>query len=88
MQRGVFGGRAATCLVGPTPTPTTRRWDGLCDEVWCVTAPHALTLERLRARNGLEEEEAERRIASQVGAAAPPLIPRALPHSPLSYTPY
>ena len=45
MQRGVFGGRAATCLEGPTPTPTTRRWDGLCDEVWCVTAPHALTLE-------------------------------------------
>ena len=37
------------CLEGPTPTPTTRRWEQMCDEVWCVTAPHALTLERLRA---------------------------------------
>ena len=45
-------------------------------------------IQRWMSRNGLEEEEAERRIASQVGAAAPPLIPRALPHSPLSYTPY
>lgn len=42
----------------------------MCDEVWCVTAPHALTLERLRARNGLGEEEAERRVASQMGTDA------------------
>ena len=74
-QRDVFRGRSAMCLEGPTPTPTTRRWEQMCDEVWCVTAPHALTLERLRARNGLEEEEAERRIASQVGTQ--------LLHSPL-----
>ena len=74
------------CLEGPTPSPTTRRWEAMCDEVWCVTAPHALTLERLRARNGLEEEEAERRIASQVGAAAPPLILRPLPPTARSPT--
>ena len=79
LQRDVFGGRSAICLEGPTPTPTTRRWEQMCDEVWCVTAPHALTLERLRARNGLEEEEAERRIASQVGTQ--------LLH-PSSYTPF
>ena len=55
------------CLVGASPAPTPRRWEQMCDEVWCVTAPHALTLERLRARNSLSEEEAERRIASQMG---------------------
>ena len=79
LQRDVFGGRSAICVEGPTSTPTTRRWEQMCDEVWCVTAPHALTLERLRARNGLEEEEAERRIASQVGTQ--------LLH-PSSYTPF
>ena len=92
LQRHAFGGRSAMCLEGPTPTPTPRRWEQMCDEVWCVTAPHALTLERLRARNGLEEEEAERRIASQVSTQPlrplilHPLLPQPLLLHPLNPT--
>jgi phosphopantetheine adenylyltransferase/dephospho-CoA kinase len=43
-------------------------WDDFVDEVWVVTAPHASILSRLAERNGLSEEAAEARVASQLGA--------------------
>jgi phosphopantetheine adenylyltransferase/dephospho-CoA kinase len=41
-------------------------WQYLCDEVWVVMAPTTLTLERLMERNHLNEEEATKRIDSQM----------------------
>ena len=41
-------------------------WDSLVDEVWTVTAPVDLVLERLNARNGMTYDEASRRIAAQM----------------------
>lgn len=42
-------------------------WESMCDETWCVTAPHKLTLERLTARDAIGEADAERKIAAQMG---------------------
>lgn len=42
--------------------------DALCDRVWCVWAPEEIQLERLMARDGLNREEAEARIRSQLPA--------------------
>ena len=43
-------------------------WDSLVDEVWTTDAPVEVVVERLRARNGLSEEEARKRINSQMSA--------------------
>ena len=43
--------------------------DVLCDRVWCAYIPHELQLERLMARDGFTEQEAENRIASQMPTA-------------------
>ena len=44
-------------------------WDALVDEVWTTHAPAEAVVERLRQRNGLSEEEARKRINSQMPAA-------------------
>ena len=44
-------------------------WDALVDEVWTTYAPAEVVVERLRQRNGLSEEEARKRINSQMPAA-------------------
>ncbi len=41
-------------------------WDSLVDEVWTTYAPVERVVERLYARNGLSEEEARKRINSQM----------------------
>jgi dephospho-CoA kinase len=43
-------------------------WQDLCDEVWVVTAPPKVVMERLIARNGLSEEAALSRINAQMSA--------------------
>lgn len=43
-------------------------WDALVDEVWTTHAPAEAVVERLRQRNGLSEEEARKRINSQMPA--------------------
>lgn len=43
----------------------------VCDQVWLVTAPEDLQVQRLMARNGLTEDDARRRVAAQ-----PPLDPK------------
>lgn len=40
--------------------------DHLVDEVWLVTAPEALRIERVQQRSGLTPDEVRRRIASQM----------------------
>ncbi len=41
-------------------------WDTLVDEVWTTHSPADLIVERLQQRNGLSEEEARKRINSQM----------------------
>ena len=41
-------------------------WEILTDEVWAVDSPLETVVERLRARNGLDEAEVRRRIDSQM----------------------
>ena len=41
-------------------------WDSLVDEVWTTDSSVELVVERLQARNGMDEKEARRRIDSQM----------------------
>jgi dephospho-CoA kinase len=43
----------------------------VCDEVWLVTAPEEVQVQRVMARNNVDEAEARRRVAAQ-----PPLEPK------------
>lgn len=43
----------------------------VCDAVWLVTAPEDVQVQRLMARNNLDEDEARKRVAAQ-----PPLTPK------------
>ncbi len=43
-------------------------WDSLVDEVWTTDSPVEAVVGRLQARNGLDAEEALKRIASQMSA--------------------
>jgi len=44
-------------------------WDSLVEEVWVTDSPENVVIERLGQRNGLSEEEARKRIHSQMGRA-------------------
>ena len=41
-------------------------WDSLVQEVWVTDSPVEVVVERLSRRNGMTEEEARRRISSQM----------------------
>jgi len=41
-------------------------WDTLVEEVWVTDSPEQMVIERLKKRNGLSEEEARKRISSQM----------------------
>jgi dephospho-CoA kinase len=41
-------------------------WDSLVDEVWATDSPVEVVIDRLQARSGMAEEEARRRIDSQM----------------------
>ena len=41
-------------------------WESLVEEVWATDSPEEAVIKRLTARNGLGEEEARKRIASQM----------------------
>lgn len=41
-------------------------WQGQVDEVWVVTASPETAIQRLMARNGLSEEDARKRLSSQL----------------------
>ncbi|NQW24177.1 MAG: dephospho-CoA kinase [SAR202 cluster bacterium] len=42
-------------------------WDTLVEEVWVTDSSEEVVIERLKKRNGLSEEEARKRISSQMG---------------------
>ena len=44
-------------------------WDTLVEEVWVTDSPEHIVIGRLKERNGLSEEEAKKRINSQMGRA-------------------
>ena len=41
-------------------------WDSLVEEVWVTDSMEQVVIERLKQRNGMSEEEARKRIASQM----------------------
>jgi len=41
-------------------------WDSLVEEVWATDSPEQMVIERLKNRNGLSEDEARKRISSQM----------------------
>ena len=43
-------------------------WDRLVDEVWSTSAPEDAVVARLMSRNGMAEQEARKRINSQISA--------------------
>ena len=43
-------------------------WDSLVGEVWSTESPEDLVIERLQSRSGLSQEEAKKRIDSQMSA--------------------
>ena len=44
-------------------------WDSLVEEVWVTDSTEEIVIERLKLRNGLSEEEARKRISSQMDRA-------------------
>ena len=42
-------------------------WDLLVEEVWVTDSTEQVVIERLKQRNGMSEEEARKRISSQMG---------------------
>ncbi len=44
-------------------------WDSLVEEVWVTDSPEQTVVERLKQRNGMSEEEARKRISSQMDRA-------------------
>ena len=44
-------------------------WDSLVSEVWSTESPEDQVIERLQSRSGLSQEEAKKRIDSQMSAA-------------------
>ena len=41
-------------------------WDSLVEEVWTTDSPEQAVIERLKVRNGMSEEEARKRMSSQM----------------------
>jgi phosphopantetheine adenylyltransferase/dephospho-CoA kinase len=41
-------------------------WDEVVDEIWVSAIPEAEAIKRMNERNGLSEEEAKKRLASQL----------------------
>ena len=58
--------RDVACAVLDVPIPVENGFFDVSDCVWAVVANDDLRIERLMARNGYTEEEAERRIAAQL----------------------
>ena len=42
-------------------------WDSLVEEVWTTDSPEQAVIERLKVRNDMSEEEARKRMSSQMG---------------------
>ena len=56
----------ASCAVLDVPLLYETGMDVLCDEVWLLAVPHEDQVQRIIERDGLDEEQALRRINSQM----------------------
>ena len=62
----VFRGQGVATVVVEAALLFEAGWDSLVDEVWTTDSSVELVIERLQARNGMDEKEARRRIDSQM----------------------
>lgn len=60
---------AETAIVVEAAVLIEAGWQWLVDEIWVVTSPPELAIERVAASRGLSRGEVERRIASQLSDA-------------------
>ena len=64
-----FARQGAPLCVMDMPLLYERGLDALCQRVWCVTVPREVQIARLYERDGLNREEAQARIDSQLPVA-------------------
>ena len=62
----VFRGQGVDTVVVEAALLFEAGWDSLVEEVWVTDASEEIIIGRLRERNGLSEEEAKKRINSQM----------------------
>ncbi len=65
----VFRGQGVSVVVVEAALLFEAGWDSLVEEVWVTDSPEELIIGRLKERNGLSEEEAKKRIDSQMDRA-------------------
>jgi len=65
----VFRSQAVSVVVVEAALLFEAGWDSLVEEVWVTDSPEELIIGRLKERNGLSEEEAKKRINSQMDRA-------------------
>ena len=62
-----FGRQGAEVVVVEAALLFEAGWDSLVQETWVTDAPEDAVIRRLAQRNGMTEEEARRRVSSQMG---------------------
>ncbi len=65
----VFRGQGVNVVVVEAALLFEAGWDALVEEVWATDSPEDSVIGRLKERNGLSEEEAKKRINSQMDRA-------------------
>ncbi len=63
-----LGEQGADVVVVEAPLLFDAGWDSLVGEVWSTESPEDLVIQRLQSRSGLSQEEAKKRIDSQMSA--------------------
>ena len=66
MVANIIEGADAEVVVVEAALLLEAGWDALVDEVWCTGASEDIVIDRLKARNGLNKEEAQKRIKAQM----------------------
>ena len=66
MVANIIEGADAEVVVVEAALLLEAGWDALVDEVWCTGASEDIVIDRLEARNGLNKEEAQKRIKAQM----------------------
>ena len=62
----VFRGNGADVVVVEAALLFEAGWDSLVQEVWVTDSPEETVIRRLSLRNGMSEEEARKRVSSQM----------------------
>ena len=66
-QIGVLRDQGVSVVVVEAALLFEAGWDSLVEEVWTTDSPEHAVIDRLKVRNGMSEEEARKRISSQMG---------------------